>query len=1255
VNTSARFVPSVRKIQPLHVRITHHSATAMKTHSVPLFLPRASNRGFALIVTLSLMILLTVIAVGLLSLSTVSLRSSSNSLDLAKARANARMALLLAIGDLQKQAGLDTRVTARADILDTSTNPKPNPVLGVWKSWEGTDHDVSNAFSQGRPISPEIVNPGKSYKDLKTPNQQSTRFLAWLTSDPITNAANPPSVAAATGKVMLVGPGSTGTLPANDSMKVYLQPTPVKEGTGTAAVTKGTYAWWIGGENQKARLSKPYLPGESPGLGSNIDKWAWAALSKSHAVANPTSFGLKPMTKSDQFDQVDNAISLKQTDLLPSGTTSSATSTTYFSDLSTVSTGLLTNTATGGWRKDLSLFTENYALLGSGDLPLYRTTPTQDNQCEIPPLVGTSTPAKSALYPWVDSVVASPSDKNGDNRAVVSWANLRDYTQLYTNFNPVGAASFAPNATITNSAANVYQFLHEVRIAPVLARIQWVFSHSAVFAGSGLYTPCLLITPVITIWNPYNVPISTPTYDLDFRFQTSMPVAFTYKIGSDPLLEPKGLIHYNAETTRGITDQSIFFRINRGGLSLAPGELKSFSPAVGPIATNSSSLPLILTPGYRVGGGLRFKIKDDSSGVTGSSSGGAVKDFVAATTIAVEASFDRASISANDFLGGGIPQIEMVVEIFAHTGAAGIAASNELYSYNMSFTPEVANKFYPPFGAGDLRSAPDLFSVSVAGSEIPFLTATFGNRMVSNSMQPAKGFVQTSPFVTYADFRYAPRRATFNQPRSRGVNHPINAPYDLSFRAVDAAGSNLPDSSGAGFSGVTAANGITRSIVAEIPSRPLASLAELQHWDLRCENTSPPFAINLIGNSDASPLLPKNGVVWTTRASDSGSGPSDANNMGNRQFDDSYCANHVLFDDWFFSSISKGNPIGFGSAGGSLSDSFTGFVTGDRPLANRSYKPLLEDLAAAAAGSTSTLFNTKVNTATSWRNIASRIEVEGMFNVNSTSVKAWEALLSHAQGQKVPYYGASAALSLSVASENNVFSRFSIAADNKVGSTGASGFGDSSKIMGYRTLTDTQISAFATEIVKQVRLRGPFLSLSEFVNRQLTSTNDDLAIAGTIQAALNQLEKPASGNLYEDFKNTLTGTNTVAVKKPLTASTGGVYALHGPEYAFEEAAVGSSHYGMPGWTRQADVLRPLAPILSARDDTFMIRTYGDSRDAQGVIQAQAVCEVIVRRTRDYVNPIEAADKAEPSSDPTNILYGRRFQIVSFRWLAPAEI
>jgi hypothetical protein len=76
-------------------------------------------------------------------------------------------------------------------------------------------------------------------------------------------------------------------------------------------------------------------------------------------------------------------------------------------------------------------------------------------------------------------------------------------------------------------------------------------------------------------------------------------------------------------------------------------------------------------------------------------------------------------------------------------------------------------------------------------------------------------------------------------------------------------------------------------------------------------------------------------------------------------------------------------------------------------------------------------------------------------------------------------------------------------------------------------------------------------------------------------------------------------------------------ASNTPEYQFPAAAAGYSTYGLPGWIRQADILRPLAPILSVRDDTFTIRAYGDARDAQGRILAHVVCEAVVRRTRDF--------------------------------------
>jgi hypothetical protein len=188
----------------------------------------------------------------------------------------------------------------------------------------------------------------------------------------------------------------------------------------------------------------------------------------------------------------------------------------------------------------------------------------------------------------------------------------------------------------------------------------------------------------------------------------------------------------------------------------------------------------------------------------------------------------------------------------------------------------------------------------------------------------------------------------------------------------------------------------------------------------------------------------------------------------------------------------------------------------------------------------------------------------------------------------------------------------------------------------------------AEEIVKQVRLRGPFLSLSEFVNRQL-SYDKDLALAGAIQTALNELTADQSLNPFETMQN----ESVVSESRPFGGAANG--GLPDTGYVFPEAAVGHNTYGLPGWTRQADILRPLAPILSARDDTFTIRAYGDSRAADGTVRARAWCESTVQRTREFLDPTDESDITTLPSASANQTFGRRFKVISFRWLSADEV
>ncbi|MET0263386.1 MAG: hypothetical protein ABW223_10845, partial [Rariglobus sp.] len=75
--------------------------------------PFASRRrGFALLITITLLAFLVLLLVSLASLTRVETQVAGNNQSLAQARQNALMALNIAIGQLQKHTGPDQRVTA---------------------------------------------------------------------------------------------------------------------------------------------------------------------------------------------------------------------------------------------------------------------------------------------------------------------------------------------------------------------------------------------------------------------------------------------------------------------------------------------------------------------------------------------------------------------------------------------------------------------------------------------------------------------------------------------------------------------------------------------------------------------------------------------------------------------------------------------------------------------------------------------------------------------------------------------------------------------------------------------------------------------------------------------------------------------------------------------------------------------------------------------------------------------------------------
>ena len=113
---------------------------------------KKSKNGFALVLALSLMSLVFLLVVSLVSLVSTDLNLSELRKQKVLAQANARMGMMVALGEIQKHLGPDTRISATADILDERVelnsefiNKKYEPTQQVI---DGIDLNEDNNFNK---------------------------------------------------------------------------------------------------------------------------------------------------------------------------------------------------------------------------------------------------------------------------------------------------------------------------------------------------------------------------------------------------------------------------------------------------------------------------------------------------------------------------------------------------------------------------------------------------------------------------------------------------------------------------------------------------------------------------------------------------------------------------------------------------------------------------------------------------------------------------------------------------------------------------------------------------------------------------------------------------------------------------------------------------------------------------------------------------------------------------------------------------
>jgi hypothetical protein len=116
--------------------------------------PPAKRQGFSLVLALVMAAALVIVIIVLAAFLKVESRLAINSVLLTRARLNTVASLRLAQGNMQLMLGPDTRITAPASAYDdpAATDTFDFPILGVWRSWEGLDHEIANTNYLGRPL-----------------------------------------------------------------------------------------------------------------------------------------------------------------------------------------------------------------------------------------------------------------------------------------------------------------------------------------------------------------------------------------------------------------------------------------------------------------------------------------------------------------------------------------------------------------------------------------------------------------------------------------------------------------------------------------------------------------------------------------------------------------------------------------------------------------------------------------------------------------------------------------------------------------------------------------------------------------------------------------------------------------------------------------------------------------------------------------------------------------------------------------------
>lgn len=1248
------------------------------------------KRGFALLITITLLAFLVLLLVSLASLTRVETQVANNNQHLAQARQNALFALNIALGQLQRHTGPDKRVTATADLQPLATAAAPatyptndpasgqdltatgnsafaritatasalNAIDTYWRAsrnrrWTGAWKNSNATTVDTVADSPANANPVATLQAwLVSGNETAATFTpstapaglavtSVSTADTILGAADADYPAGRPYRI-LVGKNTTGaSVPADLDRFVTAPQVPIKStaspGLGGTSATIGNYAWWIGDEGVKARANL-------------IDSYAATSTAEANrirlqsaqrpALEAMTPVGTTPSTDDERGlspfstalannPDLAKIISQSQLTALENSPVLQAQLKKRWHELSVTSRGVLADTKNGGLKHDLSY------LLSRPDLAAFRTA----LNTAIPGFAPSTAPAATA-YNRLLSTTATPyatqpplllqtgaSATFGGNSVSTGmdmFAYSATWEQLWSYHN-MGNGPAAPAGTPAGAfidATTARPRLHtgtQHGLYPVIVQTKLFYKlrmdggASALLDADGVDRTsniCIDIIPVVVLANPYSVDLEAQDFILRSTAGNSGRIRLYHGLNlanpevADLKIAPVAPnTHELSLSDNGLSSLKLTIKAPR----MEAGRAYVFTlentlttlPAVSATAAREA-LIINLIPDFNPANALTYNTTRKIAALPATQAAlttdngviafslytanytAALGDqtllrFVLPHTYQTDSAGNTALVypfSSDLRHGGGMG-------FFIHD-ASNVTGNQQNTTYQVNYRSLlVDNGAYTSFGANPNGTGQNDIAIS------------FARTRVKNGATSLPGNDTPNDFIQ-------------SHLLWRDPSDPTQVRWGIFNTGEGFDGTTVPTSL-IGDTGLV-------NILYDLPraEHPPASISQLSHFNTaghipRANWTTPHFRDAFatrnhsfqpnhpIGNSYPNPMIIRHKVI-------------DGDGGMGFQYDGSYLLNDTFQDRFFFSTFPSSGAFDFSDPA-------------DQLINHRNH-PFRSPATVA--------WDDPAQYRTDSRSAAKNLLVDGAFNINSTSVEAWKAVLSGLKN--VPVGSETTAANLTAPFARTLFQTGG-AANSRDGNT-------VNAWTGTINLTTADIDSLAREIVLQVRRRGPFLSLADFTNRRLIAAAADasfgLGLGGALQSAIDRIFNQATD-----------------VQPAALRTTSGIRPGN-RRIADNGAVMPTGISGGPGYILQSDILSSIGAGLSARSDTFTIRTYGDVQNpATGEITGRAWCEAIVQRTPDYVDTT-AAD-ATPAPGSAAETFGRRYQIVSFRWLSAEDI